>query len=165
MEKDRILFDEALEPGETGWEVKYREDGKYAHLIEYNVGTEESPAFKDKYRMLVWDEPAPTIVAHLEKDSNSFILPDYYQYANPNDDLADDSRNRGITPREAARIQSFPDEYIFLGPFTSQFRQIGNAVPPLLGEQISEIICEHLTETEVDTGVESPPPRPISTDD
>lgn len=165
MEKDRILFDEALEPGDTGWDVKYGKDGEYSDLIEYNVGTEESPAFKDKYRMLEWNEPSPTIVAHLQKDSNSFILPDYYQHANRNRIREDDSRNRGISPREAARIQSFPDHYVFLGSFTSQFRQIGNAVPPLIGEQLGNIISDHLSSDEFSAVASCSRCQAASTDD
>jgi DNA (cytosine-5)-methyltransferase 1 len=146
MEKDRTLFDEALEPGDTGWDVKYDKDGEYGHLIEYDVGTKENPRFKDKYRMLCWDEPSPTIVAHLAKDANSFVLPDYYEHANGVTGEPDSERNRGITPREAARLQSFPDSYIFLGAFTSWFCQIGNAIPPLLGERIALAVREHLSE-------------------
>jgi DNA (cytosine-5)-methyltransferase 1 len=137
MKKDQILFDEALEPGDTGWDVKYAKDGEYADLIEYDVGTEENPRFKDKYRMLEWDEPAPTVVAHLAKDANNFVLPAYYAHASGVSGEPDHKRNRGITPREAARLQSFPDDYVFVGSFTSWFRQIGNAVPPLLGKQIA----------------------------
>jgi len=137
MEKDQLLFDEALEPGDTGWDVKYAKDGEYADLIEYDVGTAENPRFKDKYRMLKWDSPAPTVVAHLAKDSNNFVLSDYYQHAPDVTGKPDKRRNRGITPREAARLQSFPDDYIFLGSFTSWFRQIGNAVPPVLGEHLA----------------------------
>lgn len=140
MEKDRKLF-EIMDPGDTGWYVKYRkEDGKWGHLIEYDVGSEENPAFTDKYRMIHWDEPAPTVVAHLAKDSNNYLLPDYYTYVRPDEDQAHRSRNRGVTPREAARLQSFPDDYIFLGPFTSQFRQIGNAVPPALARQLGTVL-------------------------
>ncbi|GGM73990.1 hypothetical protein GCM10009017_24940 [Halarchaeum rubridurum] len=146
MSKDQILFDEALSPGDTGWDVKYGGDGEYAEYIEYDVGTAEKPRFKDKYRMLEWDEPSPTIVAHLAKDANAYVLPDYYEHARHDPDRADKRRNRGITPREAARLQSFPDDYIFLGPFTSWFRQIGNAVPPIagrrLGEAVSNIVLE-----------------------
>lgn len=144
MEKDRILFDEALEPGDTGWDVKYAKEGEYADLIEYDVGTAENPRFKDKYRMLEWDDPAPTVVAHLAKDSNNFVLPDYYQHASGVTGETDNRRNRGITSREAARLQSFPDDYIFVGTFTSWFRQIGNAVPPLLGEQIARVLEDYL---------------------
>lgn len=144
MEKDQILFDEALEPGDTGWDVKYAKDGEFAELIEYDVGTEKNPKFKDKYRMLHWDQPAPTVVAHLAKDANNFVIPDYYQYVSTANGTPDKARNRGVTPREAARLQSFPDEYLFLGPFTSWFRQIGNAVPPLLGERIADVLKGHL---------------------
>lgn len=149
MEKDQILFDEALEPGDTGWDVKYAKDGDYAHLIEYDVGTEDNPRFKDKYRMLSWDEPAPTVVAHLAKDANNFVLPDYYEYANNVSGESDNERNRGITPREAARLQSFPDDFIFLGAFTSWFEQIGNAVPPVFGEKLATVIKRRLIGKEV----------------
>lgn len=149
MEKDRELFDEVMEPGDTGWQVKY-EKGR-DDLIEYDVGTQENPKFSDKYRMLHWDQPSPTIVAHLAKDANSFILPDYYQYVQPDSEKADDRRNRGITPREAARLQSFPDSYLFLGPFTSQFRQIGNAVPPVLGKTIARVLQSKLANLETET--------------
>ena len=166
MEKDQKLFDEALEPGETGWDVKYDKEGDYADLIEYDVGTEENPRFKDKYRMLEWDEPAPTIVAHLAKDANSFVIPDYYEYAHPDKSRRDNRRNRGITPREAARIQSFPDEFIFLGPFTSWFRQIGNAVPPLAAERIGTVLNSMIFEestSSVSTG--SSPAEKATSDD
>lgn len=147
MEKDQMLFDEALGPGDTGWDIKYRGDGEYADLIEYDVGTEENPRFKDKYRMLKWHEPAPTVVAHLAKDSNNFILPAYFEYARNVTGETDKKRNRGVTPREAARIQSFPDDFIFLGSFTAWFRQIGNAVPPVLGQTIASTLSDYLQDT------------------
>lgn len=162
MEKDRKLFSEVMEPGDTGWDVKFGTE--YGHLIEYNVGTEDNPAFKDKYRMLHWDRPSPTIVAHLAKDGNSFILPDYYEYVQPDEARRDARRSRGITPREAARIQSFPDSYVFLGAFTSQFRQIGNAVPPLLGERIASVLSAYLTQ-ERPSAVEQVSPVPANSDD
>jgi DNA (cytosine-5)-methyltransferase 1 len=164
MEKDRILFDEALEPGDTGWDVKYAKDGEYADLIEYDVGTEDNPRFKDKYRMLEWTEPAPTVVAHLAKDSNNFVLPDYYDYAPNVVGEPDRRRNRGVTPREAARIQSFPDEYVFLGPFTSWFEQIGNAVPPLIGERIAHVLDRYLVSVQ-SIGTPQRTPEQVSTDD
>lgn len=73
--------------------------------------------FPDKFFRLAWNYPSRTIVSHLAKDGNSFIHP---------------SQNRSITVREAARIQTFPDDYIFMGSRFSQFIQVGNAVPPLL---------------------------------
>lgn len=145
MEKDQVLFDEALEPGDTGWDVKYDSDGEYAEYIEYDVGTAENPRFKDKYRMLKWSDPSPTIVAHLAKDANAYVLPDYYEHARVDPERADPRRNRGLTPREAARLQSFPDEYIFLGPFTSWFRQIGNAVPPIAGRVLGTSLSRYTT--------------------
>lgn len=145
MEKDQILFDEGLKPGDTGWDVKFDSDGEYAEYIEYDVGTKEQPRFSDKYRKLEWDKPSPTIVAHLAKDANGFVLPDYYEHVQPDPDRADPKRNRGITPREAARLQSFPDDYIFLGSFTSWFRQIGNAVPPVAGKLLGKMLRPVIT--------------------
>lgn len=163
MDKDQELFDDVMQPGDTGWDVKYRKGRD--DLIEYNVGSEDDPAFKDKYRMLYWDQPSPTIVAHLAKDANSFILPDYYEYVQENPEKADNERNRGITPREAARIQSFPDSYVFLGPFTSQFRQIGNAVPPLIGKYLANTIRTHLPDHSEAGSTVTAPERIASTDD
>jgi DNA (cytosine-5)-methyltransferase 1 len=144
--------------------VKYAKDGEYAELIEYDVGTEDNPRFKDKYRMLEWTEPAPTVVAHLAKDSNNFVLPDYYDYAPSVTGDPDRRRNRGVTPREAARIQSFPDEYVFLGPFTSWFEQIGNAVPPLIGQYIAQILDQYLSSAHP-TEVAQSAPEQAKTDD
>lgn len=146
MPKDQRLFEEALNPGDTGWDVKYKKDEEFSELIEYDVGTEENPRFKDKYRMLEWNEPAPTVVAHLAKDANSFVLPDYYEHVLDDENRANKERYRGITPREAARLQSFPDNWIFLGPFTSWFRQIGNAVPPMVGRQIGDLLTTVLND-------------------
>ncbi len=167
MDKDRILFEEGLDPGDTGWDIKFDSDGEYAQYIEYDVGTAENPRFRDKYRKLVWSEPSPTIVAHLAKDANGFVLPDYYEQARPDPDRADPKRNRGITPREAARLQSFPDDYIFLGSFTSWFRQIGNAVPPVagkvLGEELSPVVMSESESTIQNTG--GLPVKEVASDD
>ena len=84
-------------------------------------------SFKDKMRRIRWDHPAPTIVAHLAKDGYMFIHP---------------FRDRTISVREAARFQSFPDSFEFSGSMTSQFRQVGNAVPPLLAEALGKAILE-----------------------
>jgi len=84
--------------------------------------------FKDKMRRIRWDKPAPTIVAHLAKDGYMFIHP---------------FSNRTITVREAARFQSFPDSFEFLGSMASQFRQVGNAVPPVLAEALGEAIIQN----------------------
>lgn len=85
--------------------------------------------FPDKFYKLSADRPSRTIVAHLQRDGNSFVHP---------------TQPRSITPREAARLQSFGDDYLFTGPLTRTFRQIGNAVPPLLARAIAEHLRIHL---------------------
>ena len=89
--------------------------------------------FGDKMRRIRGDLPAPTIVAHLAKDGYMFIHPD---------------EDRTITVREAARLQSFPDAFDFsadgANPTSSQFRQVGNAVPPLLAMALGGEIIKSL---------------------
>tara|TARA_B100000029_G_scaffold362042_1_gene355051 strand:+ start:148 stop:1506 length:1359 start_codon:yes stop_codon:yes gene_type:complete len=89
----------------------------------------EQEGFKDKMRRLRWNEPSHTVVAHLDKDGYMFLHP---------------WLDRSITVREAARFQSFPDSFDFQGSMTSQFRQVGNAVPPLLAEAIGREVVRAL---------------------
>ena len=99
----------------------------YKELLENKsyLDHEKPRVFSNSYTVQFWDKPSRTIIAHLYKDGNQFIHPDYRQ-------------NRTLTPREAARLQSFPDNFIFEGSRTESYKQIGNAVPPLMAEAIAE---------------------------
>ena len=80
-----------------------------------------------KYRNLEWDKPSPTIVAHLHKDGLMFIHPDKNQA-------------RSITVREAALLQSFPNDLDFKGSMGANYKMIGNAVPVLLAKHIANTL-------------------------
>ena len=89
--------------------------------------------FTDKYNRLDWSDLSRTITAHLAKDGYWYIHPD---------------QHRTLTVREAARLQTFPDTFRFAGSRSHQFQQIGNAVPPALGEIIGSAVLESLRREE-----------------
>jgi DNA (cytosine-5)-methyltransferase 1 len=96
-----------------------------AHLQRYRTDI-----FTDKYKRLAWDELSRTITAHIAKDGYWYIHPE---------------QHRTLSIREAARLQTFPDSFRFAGNPSHRYKQIGNAVPPMLGRAVGESLVASLS--------------------
>lgn len=125
--RDMDIYKMLAEDIETG-EKKYTNAAAITKIYEQKVGS-KSPIHR--YHVLRKNEPSTTIIAHLYKDGNRFI---HY----------DSSQARSITPREAARLQSFDDDFNFIGSQGSVYQMIGNAVPPKLALAIGKAVKEFL---------------------
>lgn len=125
------LFHEKLERLERqGKPVAYNSP-EYEQLRQETIPPYDPGKFPNKWRKMEADCPARTLMAHLGKDGYSHI---HY----------DSSQARTISVREAARLQSFPDGFVFEGTMNPAFRQIGNAVPPLMAQAFAQKILQQI---------------------
>ncbi len=124
-ERDLEIYKEAILAWGKGKRLCYAELAKRRPELITHKNTH---SFTNRFNVIKANKKAShTILAHIAMDGHYYIHPDIKQL-------------RSLSVREAARLQSFPDDFYFEGPRTSQFRQIGNAVPPKMAEQIAKEI-------------------------
>ncbi|MGE3476438.1 MAG: DNA cytosine methyltransferase [Rhodospirillaceae bacterium] len=131
------MFEETIKALKSKGQAPRKNSPEWRRLRASIVPPYDPGKFPNKWRKMERDKPARTLLAHLGKDSYTHI---HY----------DSRQARPISVREAARLQSFPDGFVFSGTMNPAFRQIGNAVPPLLAQAVAQMVYAQLAGANVD---------------